>query len=167
MKPYRPKILFEKKWPELLAVLLHAMLFILGGLLMARWSWHFFAPITQELPPKLEQTTSSQLTHVLAAHWFTPATGQIVIAAQPVNFKLVGIYASTSSKPGFAVFKLADGKQRAVLLHEEISPGIVLLDIKPEVVEVGQQGNTQKLYLGNRKPSNNSPLVNTPVLKKV
>ncbi len=162
LQAYRPKILFEKKGPELFAALLQAILFALGGLLFARWAWLFFAPASLELPPKLEQTTSTQLTTVLTAHWFTPTTGQVVMAAAPVHFKLVGIYASTTSKPGFAVFKLADGKQRAVLLHQEINPGIVLQDIKPNVVEVGQQGNTQNLFLENRKQSNNSPQLNIP-----
>lgn len=147
LQAYRPKILFEKKGPELFSALLQAILFALGGLLLARWAWLFFAPVSLELPPKLEQTTSTQLTTVLAAHWFTPTTGQVVMAAAPVNFKLVGIYASTTSKLGFAVFKLADGKQRAVLLHQEITPGVVLQEIKPNSVEVGQPGSTQKLLL--------------------
>ena len=147
LQMYRPKILFEKKGLELFAIFLQAVLFALGGLLLAHWLWVFFAPATLELPPKLEQTTSTQLTTVLASHWFTPATGQLVIAASPVNFKLVGIYASANSKPGFAVFKLADGKQRAVLLNQEITSGIVLQVIKPNAVEVGQPGSTQKLSL--------------------
>lgn len=157
LQPYRPKILFEKKSYELLAALLHSLLYVMGGLLLAHWAWLFFAPITLELPAKLEQTTSTQLTTVLAAHWFSPANGQLTMAAAPVNFKLVGIYASSSSKPGFAIFKLADGKQRAVLLHQEISPGNRLQSIKPDGVEVGQEGNTRKLLLENRKASGSAP----------
>lgn len=154
LQTYRPKILIEKKGLELFAIFLQAVLFALGGLLLAHWMWVFFAPASLEPPPKLEQTTSTQLTTVLAAHWFTPATGQLVISASPVNFKLVGIYASANRKSGFAVFKLADGKQRAVLLNQEIISGIVLQDIKPNAVEVGQQGNTQKLMLETKKVSN-------------
>lgn len=151
LQAHRPKILFEKKWPDLVAVLLQAILFAIGGLLLARWAWQFFAPTSLELPSKVEQPPSMQLSTVLSAHWFKPATGQIIIATPPVNFKLVGIYASTSSKPGFAIFQLADGKQRAVLLNQEIQPGIILQEIKPDAVEVGQQGNTQKLIFENRK----------------
>lgn len=150
LQAYRPKILLEKKGLELFANFLQAILFAYGGLLLAHWMWVFFAPATLELPQKLEQTTSTQLTTVLAAHWFTPTNGQLVTAT-PINFKLVGIYASANSEPGFAVFKLADGKQRAVLLHQEITPGIVLQDIKPNAVEVGQQGSTQKLILETKK----------------
>lgn len=154
LQTYRPKILFEKKGLELFAILLQAILFALAGLLLSQWMWVFFAPATLELPPKLEQMTSTQLTTVLAAHWFTPANGQLVISPPTVNFKLVGIYASANSKLSFAVFKLADGKQRAVLLHQEITSGIVLQDIKPNAVEVGQQGSTQKLMLETKKFSN-------------
>lgn len=154
LQAYRPKILFEKKGLEVFAVLLQTALFALGGLLLARWCWLFFAPASLELPQKLEQTTSTQLTTVLAAHWFTSVTGQVVMAAQAVNFKLVGIYASTTNKSGFAVFKLDGGKQRAVLLHHEIIPGIFLQDIKPNAVEVGQQDNKQMLVLEKRRVSN-------------
>ncbi len=167
LQTFRPKIVFEKKWPELLAVLLQAILFVLGGLLMAQWSWYFILPKTLQLPPKLEQSTSTQLTSVLAAHWFTPATGQIVMTAPPVNFKLVGTYASASSYASFAVFKLADGKQRAVLINQEINSGILLQKVNRDYVEVGQQGNTQKLYLENRKPNSASPQIAIPIFKKI
>ena len=146
--------MFEKKGLVLFAIFLQATLFALGGLLLAHWTWVFFAPATLELPPKLEQTTSTQLTTVLASHWFTPATGQLAMAPPAVSFKLVGIYVSANSKRGFAVFKLADGKQRAVLLHQEIAFGIFLQEIKPNEVEVGQPGSTQKLIL--EKKSNDS-----------
>lgn len=150
-KAYRPKITFEKKGLELFAVFLNVVLFALGGLILARWTLIFFVSAPLELPPKLEQTISTQLISVLAAHWFTPVSGQIAMATPRINFKLVGIYASTNSKPGFAVFKQADGKQLAVLINHEINSGIILQDIQPEAVVVEQQGNRQKLLLENRK----------------
>ena len=107
---YRPKIQFEKNGIELLAMTLQILLIISGGFLLAYWAWILFAPATAELPPKLEQTTSSQLTTVLAANWFKSASGQIIIPMATVNFKLVGIYASKSSHNSFAVFKF-DGEE--------------------------------------------------------
>lgn len=129
-----------------MAGLLHALLFILGGLIFARWTWIFLTPDTAELPSKMEQATTTQLTTLLDAHWFTPAIGSIV-AAPLVNFKLVGIYSSSNDKPGFAVFNLVNGKQRAVLLHQEITAGIYLLTIRPDVVQVGKEGDMQTLNL--------------------
>ncbi len=160
LQAYRPKILFEKKRLELFAVLMQAVLFALAGLLLAHWMWIFFAPAPLELPPKIEQTPSTQLTTLLAAQWFTPPNGQQRIEPPPVDFKLVGIYASANSKPGFAVFKLADGKQRAVLLHQEIIPGVVLQDIQKNEVEVGQSGSTKKMLL-EKKSSISNGLINT------
>jgi type II secretory pathway component PulC len=80
----------------------------------------------------------------------------IVAAPATVNFKLMGIYAPSGDKLGFAVFKLADGKQRAVLLHQEITTGIQLHAIKPDGVEVRSEGNVQTLSLESRK-SNTAP----------
>ena len=164
---YRPKIQFEKNGIELLAMTLHILLIISGGFLLAYWAWILFIPATAELPPKLEQTTSSQLTTVLAAHWFKPASGQIIIPMATVNFKLVGIYASKSSHNSFAVFKFDDGKQRSVLLNEVINPGIFLQSITPAFVEVGQQGSTQKLYLEDRKSATSSTQTRTPIFKNL
>lgn len=164
----RPTIRFEKKWPEIIASLLQAVVFILGGMLLARWIWLLFSPTELVMPPALEQAASSQSATILAAHWFTPKTGGLVIAApSTVNFKLVGIYAATASKTGvsktadskqgFAVFKLADGKQKSVLLHQEITAGIHLQAIKQEAVEVGQEGSTQTVMLENRKSASATP----------
>ena len=164
---YRPKIQFEKNGIELLAMTLQILLIISGGFLLAYWAWILFAPPTAQLPPKLEQTTSSQLTNVLAAHWFKPSSGQIIIPMATVNFKLVGIYAAKSSHKSFAVFKFDDGKQKSVLLNEVINSGIFLQSITPEFVEVGQQGSLQKLYLEDRKSARSSTQVSTPIFKNL
>ena len=164
---YKSNIQFEKNGMELFARIIHILLISSGGFLLAYWAWILFAPTSADLPLKLEQTTSSQLTTVLAAHWFKPASGQIIIPVAPVNFKLVGIYASTSHKTSFAVFKLADGKQKSVLLNQEISSGILLQNVNADHVEIGQQGNTQKLYLENRKPNGKSSQIAMPLLKKM
>jgi hypothetical protein len=68
-----------------------------------------------------------------------------------VNFKLTGLYAPAGKKQGFAIFKMADGKQRSVLLHQEITPGIRLQSITQDSVKVGQEGSTQTLALESRK----------------
>lgn len=154
----RPNIRFEKKWPDIIASLLHATAFVLGGMLLARWLWLLFSPMVPVLPPALEQAASSQSATILAAHWFAPTAGGVAIAA-PVtaSFKLVGIYAPSGDKLGFAVFKLADGKQRAVLLHQEITAGIRLHAIKPGGVELGSEGNIQTLTLESRKSNAAAP----------
>lgn len=154
----RPKITLEKKWPDMLAGILHAAVFVLGGMLLARWIWLLFAPAVPVLPLKLEQPVSSQSATILAGHWFAPPSGRMAaIAPATVNFKLVGIYAPSGDKLGFAVFKLADGKQRAVLLHQEITAGIQLHAIKPDTVEVGPEGNIQILTLDSRKSNATAP----------
>lgn len=152
---YRPKIEFEKSLPELVAVILHAILFLLGGMLLARWFWLFFSPTSPPIPIKMEQSTSSQLTTILSANWFSqPKDTSIIAAPVAFNFKLVGIYAPSSNKQGFAIFKLEDGKQRAVLLHQEIIGGVKLQAIKPDEVEVGQEDNTRTVKLESRKLTN-------------
>ncbi len=159
------KILFEKKWPDLLAGLLHVLLFILGGLMLARWTWLFLAPDSVELPPKTEQANTMQLTTLLDAHWFTPTSGRVVTAPPPVNFKLVGIYAPLNGRHGFAVFNLVNGKQRAVLLHQEITTGINLLAIGPNGVQVGEEGNLQTLSLESNSLINTQPLKSDVISK--
>jgi len=151
---FRPQIRFEKKWPELSADLLQLAIFVVGGMLLARWIWLIFSPIIPVLPPASEQAASSQSATILSGHWFATTSAQMAsLAPAAVNFKLVGIYAPSANKLGFAVFKLADGKQRAVLLHQEITAGLILRTIMPESVQVGQEGSMQTLTLENRTPT--------------
>ena len=162
---YRPQIQFKKNGIEVLASTLLIILWVLGCLLLAHWAWVLFPLASVQSPPKLEQNASSQLTDVLSAHWFKPVNGQKMISLSTVNFKLVGIYASTIDTKSFAVFKLADGKQKSVLINQEISSGILLQNVDPDYVAVGQQGNTQNLYLENKKSSLKSIKIVTPVIK--
>ena len=157
----RPSIRFEKKWPEMLAGILQVAAFILGGMLLARWIWLFFAPSIPALPVKADQAVSNQLTGIIAAHWFMPTSGRIIAPAPAaINFKLMGVYAPSGNNPGFAIFKMADGKQKSVLLKQEIVTGVNLQSINQETVEVGQEGSTQKLGLEKRAKNSTFQLQN-------
>lgn len=148
----RPKIRFEKKWPDIFASILHAAVFVFGGMLLARWIWLLFSPTVLIVPPAPEQAVSSQSATILSSHWFGPSSGRVAMSAPAiVSFKLMGVYAPTGSKLGFAIFKMADGKQRSVLLHQEITAGISLQSIKQDSVQVGQAGSTQTLALEARQ----------------
>ena len=124
-------------------------------------------PRYRSIAAKIRTNHIFTINTVLTAHWFKPASGQIIIPLATVNFKLVGIYASKSSHKSFAVFKFDDGKQRSVLLNEVINPGIFLQSITPAFVEVGQQGSTQKLYLEDRKSATSSTQTRTPIFKNL
>ena len=152
LRTLSPTIRFEQKWPDLLAALLHVAVYVLGGMMLARWFWLLFAPAVPVLPVKIEQAVSAQSSVILAAHWFGSSGARpMAMIVAPANFKLTGVYAPNGGKPGFAVFKLADGKQRAVLLHQEITSGIRLLAIKPDGVQVGYEGGGQTILLEDRK----------------
>jgi hypothetical protein len=155
----RSKIRFEKKWPELLADILLAAVFVLGGMLLAHWIWLFFAPVASVLPIKSERSASTQSATILAGHWFKYSSSQVVaVVPSSVNFNLMGVYAPTDSTSGFAVFKMADGKQRSVLLKQEITPGVNLISVQQEGVEVGQDGATQYLKLPKNELAVNTGL---------
>lgn len=145
----RPNIHFAKKWPQLLADMLLVAVFIVAGMLLARWIWLFFSPASPVLPVKQKQTISSQSATIIAGHWFSASTGHRIAlrSNSNVDFKLMGVYAPTAAASGFAVFKMADGKQRSVLLKEKIVDGVNLIAIREESVDVGREGATQKLEL--------------------
>ena len=151
------RIRFENPWSATVALLLHAGLWMLGAAMLARWTWVLVAPSTIAIPPQIEPATNSLIASVVAGHWFGSSLSPIAVAPAVANFKLVGIYAPTGNKPGFAVFKFADGKQRAVLLHQEITAGNKLQVINLTSVQVGQEGALQKIELDSKQVAK-SPL---------
>ena len=146
----------EHKLDDLLVMGIKTFLLIWGLMLLASWTWKVILPSTPAAIPQIEDAKGDITESILASHWF--GNNGSTESYAPINFKLVGLLSPTATKSGFAILKMADGKQRMALLKEEIVPGIKLESLGTNYIEVGQSGNLTKIKLENRIPSKATPI---------
>lgn len=114
------------------------------GVMLARWSWLLLAP-------------HATAVAVVPEHGATPEAGRLFGAAVSAvstsggtalpNVRLVGVFAAGTAKPGFAVLKLDDKQQVAVVVGEEVVPGTRLLEVHPDYVLLERAGVQQRVNL--------------------
>jgi len=134
-----------------LELVMRVLLVIWGLMLLASWTWKVILPRPPAAMPTIQLGKNDLTESILVSHWFGNKGSSTTFTE--VNFKLVGTFSPNASKGGFAIIKMADGKQRVVLLKEEILPGMKLESLGADYIEVLQDGNLTKILLENRKAS--------------
>ncbi len=134
-----------------LELVIRVLLVIWGLMLLASWTWKVILPTPPAAMPTIQLGKNDLTESILVSHWFGNKGSSTTFTE--VNFKLVGTFSPTASKGGFAIIKMPDGKQRVVLLKEEILPGMKLESLGADYIEVLQDGNLTKILLENRKAS--------------
>jgi len=150
----------ERHLDDLLVNISKGLLTIWGLMLLASWIWKVILPGPFAAMPQIEVAKTDLSELILASQWFGHKGSPIPTAA--INFKLVGVFSPTAAKPGFAILKMADGKQRVALLNAEILPGIKLETLGANYIEVGQTGRLTKILLENRMASQPSAVAISP-----
>lgn len=130
---------------------------IILGVLLAKWVWVLFAPhaiFTANIP---ERASSQELGQLFGVTLTTEVASQGV--ALP-NVQLLGVFAASAGKPGFAILKLDNTRQMGLAVGEEIVAGAKLIDVRADHVLIERAGVQQRVNLENKFPG--SP--NTAVL---
>lgn len=139
-----PKSLFTRQ-----SILWRVVGALVLGALLARWSWLLFAPASSELamvPSKQATVEAGQLFGLSSG---TAQDGGVV---QP-GAVLVGVFASSMGKPGFAVLKLGGQEQTGLGLGERTPSGAKLVEIHPDHVVLERGGARQRVDLEGVKAS--------------
>ena len=150
-------ISISKPWQNVTIGLINYSMVIVLALTLAYWFWIFFKPLPIPKVVTLEAPEQTILPSILAAHWFDQAKKPAIIADN-TNLKLLGVLSTTHTNPGFAIFKLADGKQTHALLNHEVLPGTQLVAITKNSVTVSQNGIESKIMLEDNKNIDPKPL---------
>jgi hypothetical protein len=123
------------------------------GVLLARWSWILFAPHATTTIPAPERKPATEAGRLF---------GVAVADAAPVqgvtlpNVALVGVFATDSKRPGFAVLQM-DGKQVGVVAGGVVAPGTKLQEIHSDHVLLERGGVQQRVNLEG-KAATTAPL---------
>lgn len=119
------------------------------GVLLAKWVWILFSPhatFTAAVPERPAGIEADRLFGVAAS---TEAATQGV--ALP-NAQLLGVFAASRGKTGFAVLKLDDARQVGVAEGEEVAPGTRLVAVHADHVLLEHAGIKQRINLDNLSP---------------
>ncbi|MBC7786453.1 MAG: hypothetical protein H7Z18_03150, partial [Methylophilaceae bacterium] len=143
-------ITISKPWQNITINMVNYVMVILLALTFAYWFWIIFKPLPIPKVQPLIAPTETILPSILAGHWFNQAKSPAVVADNS-NLKLLGVFSTTHNNPGFAIFKLADGKQTHALLNHEVLLGTQLVAITKNSVTISQNGVESKVMLEDNK----------------
>lgn len=130
----------------LIVMLNYAMVIVLAST-MAYWFWVFFKPSPMADLPASSPAIQSIVPTIQAGHWFSSSPQPSKVIAPTLNLKLVGVFSSTPKRPGFAIFKSDDGKQKYVVVNQELAAGTTLVAVHAHSVTIMQNGQASELKL--------------------
>lgn len=128
------------------------------GLVLAYWTWVWFAPRAE---PLLE-TSAVQSAGVASAAGIFGSLPRTQNAAAPtgIAIRLLGVVAASAGRRGYAVVQL-EAKQ-IVAVHEgaEIAPGIQLAEVHPDHV-ILERGGVREMLAWPQKRAAATPAAQT------
>ena len=126
------------------------------GIFLARWIWILFAPQAGMLNVPVEQGSIAQTGRLFGA--VTAVSTVENVALQ--NVQLVGLFAASPGKPGFAILKLDDNRQLGVVVGGSVMPGTLLIEVRADYVVLERAGVQYKIKLEEQSVAGNPVSVN-------
>ena len=114
------------------------------GVLLAKWWWILFAPqatYTAAIPERASAAEAGLLFGVTVTN--NVSTQGVALP----NVRLLGIFAASAGKKGFAILKLDDKRQTGVAEGEEVASGTRLLAVHDDHVLLERAGVQQRVNL--------------------
>ncbi len=129
------------------------------GVFLARWIWILFAPPAAMLNVPVEQGSIAQTGRLFGAVT-TASTVEAVENVVLPNVRLVGLFAASPGKLGFAIIKLDDDRQLGVVVGGSVMPGMLLKEVRADYVVLEQAGVQYKIKLEEKSVGGNSDSAN-------
>ncbi|MBU1689847.1 MAG: hypothetical protein KJ958_01605 [Gammaproteobacteria bacterium] len=142
---------FHARWASLLS----GGLVVLLCWLLAQWTWLVLTPKAKRMSADATLLSAPAAADaVFSFHLFGRASGEISAPeSQPATFsnlKLHGVFAAIGSLPAFAILSVDGKPDQPVKGGMEIAPGVVLVAVYPDHVEVRRNGVVERLNLETR-----------------
>ena len=121
------------------------------GVVLAYWTWVWFAPAAEPRAGAAPFQTSG----VAPAGEIFGVARREQTAATPtgIAIRLLGVVAATGNQPGYAVVQLDAKRILAVLEGNEIDPGVRLAEVHPNYVVLERGGARERLEWPKRQPT--------------
>jgi general secretion pathway protein C len=110
---------------------------------LAHWTWVFIAP------PEIARTPDGDAGVDMAAiaKLFGASAPSASTASSTSGLRLKGVVAPDGGPIASAIFSTGAGKDIAVFVERDISPGLKLLEVKPDHVVVSRNGVRERIDL--------------------
>lgn len=142
-----------------------ALAIALSAWLAANWYWRLNGTPLQSARPSPVSDPIEAAQDIASRQLFgTPPVAATVSAAAPSNLQVIGVSTRWGKLPGYAVIKDGASAATSFVEGEEISPGVKLVQVLPEAIEVERNGVREqiKLNLGARQNADGPPRTNQP-----
>ncbi|CAG4883510.1 conserved protein of unknown function [Georgfuchsia toluolica] len=121
------------------------------GVVLAYWTWEWFAPRAE---PRIEASAVQSGSVAAAAAIFgNVPRNQETAAPTGIAIKLLGVVAASPGRRGYAIVQLEAKQILAVQEGEEIAPGIRLAEVHAANVILERNGLRETLALPEKKTS--------------
>jgi len=110
---------------------------------LAHWTWVFIAP------PQVAATPAADggVDMAAIAKLFGAAPPSSATVASSSGLRLKGVVAPDGGPIASAIFSTGSGRDIAVFVDREITPGLKLLEVKPDHVIVARNGTRERIDL--------------------
>lgn len=137
----------RSKWVSAAVVPLVTLVALaLLGLVLAHWTWVWFAPRPESRAPAAAEQ-EVRLAAAFGLFGNAPATASSSTGA----INLLGVVASTGDKQGYAVMQLPSREVLAVREGEDLSPGVQLAEVHRDHVILSRNGVRETLEWPEKK----------------
>ena len=129
---------------------------LLLGLVLAYWTWIWFAPVPESRAPVAADTVG-RITS--AGGLFGTARGQNDAAPTGIAIRLLGVVAATAGKHGYAVIELETREIVAVREGNDVVPGVRLAEVHADHVILERNGRRETLVWPGKSAAISTPRV--------
>lgn len=130
-----------------LPLLFNALMAALVAALAAWWGLRIFTPPPAAPPPPLQPVASRDPDPVAVARMF----GKVeAVASGPANIQALGVYAAGADSS--AVLVVEGQPPRVVLIGQEVTPGLRLVEVTPQAAILDAGGGRQEVRVPERPP---------------
>lgn len=116
------------------------------GALLAKWAWVLLAPRAAAIAVAPEHGAVAEAGRLFGVAVVVAPAAAAEAATWP-NVRLVGVFAGSDGRSGFAVFKLDEKRQAGVAVGENVLPGVRLAEVHPGYVLLERGGAQRRVNL--------------------
>lgn len=121
-----------------------------AGVLLAKWSWVLFTPVSVSVPLPANLEVSPHTEQLFGQAAVSTKVAQAAPTVPMPEMRLIGVFAHSRKKDAFAIMVVEGNRQVGVGVGDEIASGAKLVSVHADHVMVEFAGAQQRVELGKQ-----------------